>query len=124
MVGAGYTCDRGLLTLRSTVWAARPTATGDLRHRRRSPSNSKVTSTLSEAASKALLAAHGVPVAPERLVRTPDAAAAAATALGYPVVAKLCGAGIAHKTERGLVRLALRDEASVRDATRALLALA
>jgi len=83
-----------------------------------------VTSTLSEAASKALLAEHGVPVAPERLVHTPDEAAAAATELGYPVVAKLCGAGIAHKTERGLVRLALRDESSVRDAATALLALA
>ena len=83
-----------------------------------------MTSTLSEAASKALLAEHGVPVAPERLVHTPDEAAAAATELGYPVVAKLCGAGIAHKTERGLVRLALRDESSVRDAATALLALA
>ena len=83
-----------------------------------------MTSTLSEAASKALLAEHGVPVAPERLVRTPDEAAAAAAELGYPVVAKLCGAGIAHKTERGLVRLGLRDEGSVREAAASLLALA
>ena len=30
-------------------------------------------------------------------------------ALGYPVVAKLNGDGIAHKTERGLVRLGLAD---------------
>ena len=83
-----------------------------------------MTSTLSEAASKALLAEHGVPVAPERLVHTPDEAAAAAGDLGFPVVAKLCGAGIAHKTERGLVRLGLRDEAAVRDAAAALLASA
>ena len=37
----------------------------------------------------------------------------AAEALGLPVVVKLCGDAIAHKTERGLVRLGLssRDEA-------------
>jgi acetyl-CoA synthetase (ADP-forming) len=40
------------------------------------------------------------------------------------VVAKLCGDTIAHKTERGLVRLNLRDAASVRDAALELLAAA
>ena len=70
--------------------------------------------TLSEAESKALLASHGVPVLTERLVATPDEAVAAADELGYPVVAKLCGDAIAHKTERGLVRLGLGDAAAVR----------
>ena len=60
---------------------------------------------LSEAESKALLAAHGIPVPEEELVRSPVDAALAAGRIGFPVVAKLCGAGIAHKTERGLVRL-------------------
>ncbi len=63
--------------------------------------------TLSEAASKRLLAAHGVPVAEEREVGTPGEAVTAAAALGGRVVLKLCGDGIAHKTERGLVRLDL-----------------
>lgn len=54
--------------------------------------------TLSEADSKTRLRDHGVPVARERLVATPDDAVAAADELGYPVVAKLCGATIAHKT--------------------------
>ena len=80
--------------------------------------------TLSEADSKQRLAAHGVPVAPERLVSTPDAAVAAAEELGYPVVAKLCGPTIAHKTERGLVRLGLRDADAVRGAAEELLAAA
>ncbi len=80
--------------------------------------------TLSEAESKALLSSHGVPVAPEREVATPDEAAAAAAAIGFPVVAKLCGAAIAHKTERGLVRLRLADEAAVRAAATELLAAA
>ena len=78
--------------------------------------------TLSEAASKALLRAHGVPLADEREVSTAADAVEAADALGYPVVAKLCGARIAHKTERGLVRLRLTDAAAVHAAATELLA--
>jgi succinyl-CoA synthetase beta subunit len=81
-------------------------------------------STLSEAASKELLAAHGIPFAPERLVTGADGAVAAADELGYPVVAKLNGDAIAHKTERGLVRLNLADAEAVRTAAAELLAAA
>ena len=80
--------------------------------------------TLSEAASKALLRTFGVPVADEREVADAPAAANAADALGYPVVVKLCGAAIAHKTERGLVRLRLGDAEAVRVAAFELLAKA
>lgn len=80
--------------------------------------------TLSEADAAALLAAHGIPVAPHRLAATPDDAAAAATAIGFPVVAKLCGTGIAHKSERGLVRLNLTGPEAVREAAAELLASA
>lgn len=82
------------------------------------------TSTLSEHESKALLARYGVPHAPERLVDSPDTAAAAADELGYPVAVKLCGASIAHKTERGLVRLGLGDRGAVAGAAAAVLAAA
>ena len=78
--------------------------------------------TLSEVESKAVLARHGVPILAERLVTSPDEAAAAADELGYPVVAKLCGDAIAHKTERGLVKLRLGDASAVRRATEELLA--
>jgi acetate---CoA ligase (ADP-forming) subunit beta len=78
--------------------------------------------TLSEAESKALLSRHGVPVPGEALVATPGEAVTAAEQIGYPVVVKLCGAAIAHKTERGLVRLGLRDAAAVEGAARELLA--
>lgn len=44
--------------------------------------------------------------------------------LGFPVAVKLCGAAIAHKTERGLVRLRLGDEQAVRTAADELLASA
>lgn len=80
--------------------------------------------TLSEADSKALLARYGVPVPDERVVATAAEAAAAATELGFPVVAKLCGDAIAHKTERGLVRLRLGDAAAVEGAAAELLSLA
>ena len=80
--------------------------------------------TLSEADSKAVLAAAGVEFAPERLVQDPGAAARAATEVGLPVAVKLCGEHIAHKTERGLVRLGLTDEASVAAAAEELLAAA
>ncbi len=77
--------------------------------------------TLSEADSKALLAPLGVPFAPERLVTAAEDAAAAAQELGFPVAVKLCGDEIAHKTERGLVRLGLGDADSVATAAQELL---
>ena len=63
-------------------------------------------------------------MAPERIVASAGEAADVATALGFPVVAKLCGDRIAHKTERGLVRLNLGTAEAVADATTELLAKA
>ena len=80
--------------------------------------------TLSEAGSKELLGAFGVPFPAEHVVTTADDAVAAAEALGGPVVVKLGGDAIAHKTERGLVRLNLVGAEAVRDAAEALLAAA
>ena len=79
---------------------------------------------MSEADSKQLLRQHGVPVLDERVATTPDDAVAAADSIGYPVVAKLLGDAIAHKTERGLVRLNLADGDAVRTAATELLAAA
>ncbi len=82
------------------------------------------TVTLSEAESKQLLATYRVPVPDERTAATADAAVIAAGEIGYPAVAKLCGRGIAHKTERGLVRLGLADADAVRAAATELLVAA
>ena len=87
-------------------------------------STSSSSTTLSESSSKELLAAYGVPFAPERKVATAEQAAKAAADLGFPVVVKLGGDKIAHKTERGLVRLRLSDAASVSEAASQLLAAA
>jgi succinyl-CoA synthetase beta subunit len=81
-------------------------------------------STLSEADSKDLLGRFGVPFTPERIVATAEEAVAAADELGHPVVVKLNGDAIAHKTERGLVRLNLADAAAVQAAAADLLAAA
>ena len=80
--------------------------------------------TLSEADSKELLATFGVPFPTERVVSTADAAVDAADEIGFPVVVKLGGDGIAHKTERGLVRLGLGSAEQVRGAADDLLGAA
>ncbi len=80
--------------------------------------------TLSEAESKRRLAALGVPMLDERTVDTASEAAAAAESIGFPVVLKLCGDAIAHKTERGLVRLNLANVDAVEAAGSELLAKA
>lgn len=80
--------------------------------------------TLSEHASATLLAGYGVPIARAVLVADADAAAREAATLGFPVVVKLCGDAIAHKTERNLVRLGCADAAATRAAAAELLAQA
>ncbi len=77
---------------------------------------------LSEHDAKALLARYGVPVNREALVSTPAEAVAGARELGPPVVLKLCGAEITHKTEIGGVRLGLAGDRAVEDAAGELLA--
>ena len=86
--------------------------------------SSTASATLSERDSKRLLAEYGVPIAAERFVDTAAAAGDAADELGYPVVAKLNGDSIAHKTERGLVKLRLGDRSAVEAAAADLLAAA
>ena len=73
------------------------------------------------------MARHGVPVSPFVTGTSTDAVIAAVAAdpsVEFPVVAKLCGRAIAHKTERGLVRLRIADEAALRAACNDLLAAA
>jgi acetyl-CoA synthetase (ADP-forming) len=81
-----------------------------------------MTHTLSEHESKQLLADAGIPIPDQRLVSSADDAVGAAEELGYPVVLKLCGRGIAHKTERDLVRLDVGGAEEVRSQAAQLLA--
>ena len=86
--------------------------------------SSEQTSTLSESDSKLLLATYNIPFAPEKKTGSVGEAVAAAERLGYPVVVKLGGDNIAHKTERGLVRLRLNNADAVSEAATSLLAAA
>lgn len=67
------------------------------------------------------MAAFGLPLPREELARTPDAAADAAAAIGFPVVVKATAPGLAHKTERGLVAVGLGSEEDVRAAAAGML---
>jgi len=78
---------------------------------------------LPEHSAKAALAAYGVPVAEERLVRSRDAALEAADALGWPVVLKGLADGMEHKSDSGLVRLGLGTADAVAAAYDALAGL-
>ncbi len=75
---------------------------------------------LSEHASKQVLAAYGLPIVEERLAANGVEAVSAAEALGYPAVVKACAAGLAHKSDQGLVRMPLPDAAAVEKAAREL----
>jgi acyl-CoA synthetase (NDP forming) len=90
----------------------------------RNDSGQAAPSTLSEHASKAIMAEYGALLAAERLVSDASEAVGAAGEIGFPVVMKLCGDAIAHKTERNLVRLGLGDASAVRGAAAELLAAA
>jgi len=79
--------------------------------------------TLAENAGKAALAACGLPVPAARAV-APGDAAAAAEAIGFPVVIKALSADLAHKSEVGGVVLNVRSAAEARAAAARLATLA
>ena len=71
---------------------------------------------LTEAESKNLLAAYGIPTVDTRVATTLDEALAHAASIGYPVVLKLHSFTITHKTDVGGVQLNLEDADAVRAA--------
>ena len=77
---------------------------------------------LTEREARRAMALYGLPVIVETLVQTADEAVAAAEAIGFPVVLKGESPAILHKTEAGLVHLALGDADAVRRAAAAILA--
>lgn len=87
--------------------------------------NGGTSRTLSERESKELLAAFGVPFLPELELAEavgPRELVERLTerAIDFPVVAKLNGDRIAHKTERGLVRLNIKEADSLAESVTAL----
>ena len=76
----------------------------------------EVRATLSEYESKQVLASYGIPVTKELLVDKVQDLINAAKEIGYPLVLKGCSSGIAHKTEKGLIRVDIRNEAEAKAA--------
>ena len=65
---------------------------------------------LSEYESKLVLASYGLPVTDEELAKNHEELLEAAAKIGYPLVIKGCSADIAHKTEKGLIRVDVRND--------------
>jgi acetyltransferase len=77
---------------------------------------------MSEAESKALLAAYGVAVTREALVRPDETVLGKVAALTPPFAVKVVSRDIAHKSEVGGVRLGLRDVKSATSAAEEVIA--
>ena len=70
--------------------------------------------TLSEYEAKQVLASYHIPVTREVLVEDEKGLSKAAKEIGYPLVLKACSSEIAHKTEKSLIRVDIRNEDEAR----------
>jgi len=66
--------------------------------------------TLSEYESKQVLAEYRIPVTKETLVYDVKDLIEAARETGYPIVLKGCSSQVSHKTEKGLIRVDIRND--------------
>lgn len=74
--------------------------------------------TLSEYESKLILSQYQIPVAREKLCRDLDDLKGTAREIGYPLVLKGNSPEVTHKTEKGLIRLDIRNAAEAEGAFR------
>jgi acetyl-CoA synthetase (ADP-forming) len=65
---------------------------------------------LSEHESKEILASYQIPISKEIVVDNTDTLMKAVQEIGYPLVLKGCSSEISHKTEKGLIRLDIRND--------------
>lgn len=80
--------------------------------------------TLSEAATKQLLEAYGIPGTRPESASSAEEAVRLARQVGYPVVLKVLSPEISHKSDVGGVALDLRDDGAVRIAYEGILGMA
>jgi acetyltransferase len=71
---------------------------------------------------EAVLRAYSIPLPASRIAATPDAAADAAAAIGFPVALKIRSPDITHKSDVGGIALDLADRAAVQRAAEAIAA--
>jgi len=77
---------------------------------------------LSEYESKQVLAAYEIPVTREVLVDNTEDLQKATKEIGLPLVLKGCSHDIAHKTEKGLIRVDIRNEKEAESAFEEIMA--
>jgi len=78
--------------------------------------------TLSEYESKKVLASYQIPITREIQVDNVGDLVKASREIGYPLVLKGCAAEIAHKTEKGLIRVDIRNDAECKTAFEEIMA--
>jgi acyl-CoA synthetase (NDP forming) len=78
--------------------------------------------TLSEYESKKFLKAYGIPVTREIWVQEHGEFMKAVGEIGYPLVIKGCSSTLAHKTEKGLVQVDIRNDREANAAFEAIVA--
>lgn len=77
------------------------------------PGPGDLAGTLTEQQSEHVLRPYGIRFAPSEVADTLDEACAAARRLGFPVVLKAAGEGVAHKSDAGLVTVGIADQAQL-----------
>jgi len=78
--------------------------------------------TLSEYESKQLLASYNIPVTNEITVDSIEDLTKAIEKISYPLVLKGCSSEITHKTEKGLIRIDIRDKKEAVDSFQEIVA--
>jgi acyl-CoA synthetase (NDP forming) len=101
---------------RGHLWPGPSPASMDHRCSPRSTDGTSTGAAWREADARSLVAEFGVPLVPGELVTTPEAAAAAAKRLRYPVALRISSAQITHKSDVGGVALGVRTVAQLRAA--------
>src|SRR5262245_13853996 len=113
--------DRGLAAVRCLVDYAKSPRTDERRTAPPAPADIAalpLRRVLTEADSKTILGAAGMPVTREMLARDPAEAVRIAAAIGGPVALKIQSVDIPHKSDVGGVHLGARTAAEVEDAAR------
>ncbi len=78
--------------------------------------------TLSEHESKQVLASYQIPITREVLVDNAEDLLKAVQEIDYPLVLKGCSAEISHKTEKGLIRVDIRNDGEATAAFKEIMA--
>jgi len=118
--------EHGMKALGKALWWHEVVARAGERLQQQEPApvitlNERPSGSWPEYKARAFLQAHGVPVAPGKLVTDEEEAVAAAQAFGFPVAMKIQSSEILHKSDIGGVLLNLTSADEVRQGFRSIM---